>query len=87
MFEDKIFKNFNLLKTKIKQKIGHFSGPPCMVPEKTYLENLRKNTQNWTRPENFDIWFCLIFDCLFQKVISGKRLDTRLCEHSNLRFF
>ena len=40
-----------------------------------YLANSKKIKQNWTRPEKFDICFCISFDCYFQKVVFGGETD------------
>ena len=36
-----------------------------------YLVKNKKIKQNWTRQENFNIWFCLSFECYFQKLVYG----------------
>ena len=36
-----------------------------------YFAKGKKVKQNWARPENFDICFCVSFDCNCQKLIFG----------------
>ena len=46
-----------------------------------------KNKQNWTRTDNFDICFCVVFlTASVQQSPIEERLDTRLCPYPNLRF-
>ena len=46
------------------------------------LEGLRKK-QNWRGPQNFDIRFCIVFNCYYQNFIG--KVGTRLCLHPILR--
>ena len=36
-----------------------------------YLEQFKEIQENWTGLENFDIYFCVLFDCYCQSLISG----------------
>ena len=47
-----------------------------------YFEQSKEIQQNWTGLEHFDIYFCVLFDCYIQILISG-RLKTRLYIHKN----
>ena len=38
-----------------------------------YISKSQKIKQNWTRPENFDIYFSTIFDRQWQKFNTGGR--------------
>ena len=47
-----------------------------------YFEQSKEIQQNWTGLEHFDIYFCVLFDCYIQILISG-RLKTWLYIHKN----
>ena len=36
-----------------------------------YLTKSKNIKQNWTRPERFDVWSCICFDCYYQKLVFG----------------
>ena len=38
-----------------------------------YLEKTKEIQQNWTETENFDNYFCAIFDCSYKLFISGRK--------------
>ena len=35
------------------------------IPNKKYLQQCKEIKQNWTEPENSDIYFCVNFDIYF----------------------
>ena len=43
--------------------------------------------QNCTAPENFDIWFCIIFDSYYQSFIYGKKAGCESLSPPNFDLF
>ena len=43
-----------------------------------YLKQGKEIRQNWTAPETFDIWVCVIFDHYFKTFISGREAESLL---------
>ena len=46
----------------------------------------KRDKQNWIRPKNLDICFCLSFGCIAQNYFLEGKPDTSLCFHPILRF-
>ena len=51
-----------------------------------YLGRGRGVRWGWTEQGEFDIYFCVFFDCCCRGLISGGGLGAGVCLHPNLRF-
>ena len=71
-------KNILLLKSKLRFEVIKGSERQRLTLLRLqswtkYLEKSKDTKQNWTGIENFDFCFCVIFDCYYLSLISGRK--------------
>lgn len=57
----------------------------CRQPKIKYLSRSKFIRQNQTIPESLDIYFCFIFDCHYQKLISGLETEDQVVSPTSFK--
>ena len=56
-------------------------------PGQNIWNKIQKHSKNWTGRENFDIYFCVFFDCYVRELISGRRNGRQAMSPSKFEIF